>query len=455
MIQPQELLEHVPCFGTPNALRRQNQQLETLFLEGTAPPVDAMEVVDRFWQTYDSAPEQMSDSFTRTEIAKLSWCFALERNGRRIIENVNATFALLALIQQSAHRSYLHGLRYSFFYGYKLGSAALALLKSALCQMLAKFDMAKPNDQQWRGVAEIVPAAQSHVMLARKVVDDSIPYSKISQQFNLPQDSPFYSHTRNALVDAIISARRVKQKAKSLFNFLTLEDNLDAIKYAVEQLLLYYQDNDPTHVDNALIGFALQHLGDIRSGNAPHWLGMDKHTQGIFVRWLSIIDIQIFFDRMAADGDRKAFWLAYLDSIEYSRVVVGAEANEQAEHLLDTGRYAALIHGHAEQNALILKIGKLVVVELSGPQNLRYVYDAQSTPFGLNTRAYEISELCHSSARFKQDLKQGWQAEFAALLHNHFGIYRHQSRRSPSIQQRPQRAWQINPAESDLGHAVA
>ena len=100
MMQPQELPKHAPYFGAPKALRRQNKKLATLFSAGTMLPVDAAEVLDHFWQIYDSAVESMGSELKQTELAKLTWCFGLERNGRRILDDVNATFSLLAWLQQ-------------------------------------------------------------------------------------------------------------------------------------------------------------------------------------------------------------------------------------------------------------------------------------------------------------------------------------------------------------------
>jgi hypothetical protein len=318
MIQPQELPKYAPYFGSPKALRRQNQQLTTLFSAGAMSPVDAAEVLDRFWQIYDSAVEPMNSELKRTEIGKLTWCFALEQNGRRIIDDVNVTFFLLALIQERYHHSYLHGLRYSFFHGYKPGSTAFKVFRAALRQMLAKLDWSKLHNQQWRFLSDILPT-KSHLVLARWVIVDDIPF--------------FFD--------------------------------------------------------------------------------------------------QIAFDQIAANQEWKTFWLEYLDS-------VGNGTNERAKRLPGQGRYAELTDGNARQNALILKIEELVIVEFSGGQNLRYVYDERFIPFALNAPSYQMSELCHPGALFKQHLKKGWQAEFAVMLHDHFGIYRHQLRRHQATQQHHQ-----------------
>ena len=432
MIQFQDLSEYAPCFGAPRALPQQNQQLEARFLVGATPPDDAEKVLDRFWGV-----GRAGENLTRDELNKLTWCFGRERNGRRILDDLDATLALLTLAEQRYRRSYLYGLRYTFFYAYNPGSAPFELFRSALRQILSRLDFSDPSNLQWRELFALVKSG-SHAAIARRVVAEDIPYGAIAERFSTPSDALFYSYVCRALVDALIALRRVQDKEKSLLDFLTECDDFRAIQYTVARLLTHHQDIAPAHVNRRLTSFALKHLGDPRVGNALYWRGVSKDGLNLFVRWLSAVDLELFFDLAASDRGRKAFWMDYLGSIEYSRLVLGESGKRRFTGLLDEGCHAELVDGRADENALILKLGGVVIVELSGAQNRRYVYEDRAVPFGLNAQTYQISELRHPNALLQHDLNGGRQGEnLADLLHMHFGVYRNQARRHAPLHQPP------------------
>jgi hypothetical protein len=441
---PQELLKQAPRFGSPDALRRQTQELAAQFTRTLTPPDDATEILSTFWQIYRTEPNRLKEALTTDQLDKLTWCFPLEWEGSRILDDPEATEELLSLIQHKYQPDFLHGLRYSFCHAYQQGDDGFEMLKSTFHHLLNQLDPNRADAWRWQVFAEILPET-SHTALAKKVLDEDIAFHDIAQQFNLPTDSEFYISTCHAVVDAMISMQLVGRNTLSLLDFLAVHGNLDTIKYAVGKLLLHFKETgyEPGIV-NELSDFVLQHLGDIRSDNNLHRIGMDAQARRFFIRWLALTDLQLFFDQISPDGERRRFWREYSNNIEYSRVVINPAhpkaSDESIQRLLGQGRAAQLLDDDVEQNALLLKVGDLLIVELGSPRNCRYVYHGQSPPFSLTAETYQTAELCdHVKALFRQDLKKGWQMVLTGMLQGQFGIDRYQSRRIPPSQNGRQR----------------
>lgn len=173
-----------------------------------------------------------------------------------------------------------------------------------------------------------------------------------------------------------------------------------------------------------------------------HWGRVKKHVRNQVAQWLHKEFIEAFFGKLASenvgDSRRIQFWSRYLgqfsdmhfglsDSILYSR-------NPDFMKLIKKmqGLYAKLrSSSSSDQNAFIMTLGNLVVVEFSNESNALYAYRKNSVPFDyehdLQMRVDATNSLKHSAPNslFKLMHKDGhvrWEEKFAERIAQHTGI---------------------------------
>lgn len=184
-------------------------------------------------------------------------------------------------------------------------------------------------------------------------------------------------------------------------------------------------------------------MGDPRVGTkASKWAGVSETAKKIYFSWLKENDLELFFeiiDSTACDRMwryRKAFWQAYLDDIEYTKVVLGPIAEQKAklvakDKLLNYGRlYKAY---DKTQSLLVFSIGEYIFMEVSHNGSLRiwkkekcpflffktdFGHDEYSYDFIIHTY-YEIESFVHSSPE-----TYSWQRNISEWIAKHCGINR-------------------------------
>jgi hypothetical protein len=123
----------------------------------------------------------------------------------------------------------------------------------------------------------------------------------------------------------------------------------------------------------------LRWLGDPRL-RPQQWAALGDQEAALMRRWLTRASLDLFFkliDRHALDQHwryRHSFWLAYLEkgAISDAWLVLGSRTFSEAETVRDLGKaYGRLKGATADQSALLLRIGPLVIGEFTHNGSLR------------------------------------------------------------------------------------
>ncbi len=176
--------------------------------------------------------------------------------------------------------------------------------------------------------------------------------------------------------------------------------------------------------------YALQEWKEPRIAGA-HWKYISTKAQRIFTQWIIEKDFHFFFDVIAKTVNvfefeaRKAFWLAYFESISFCRLVLrdGNEGlfrdNQQDFQYYQDRRPATLVGGAQNQHALIIEIGDYIFVEFSIAP-MCYVYNKADRPFPLNALSYKMNELRNMMPTHREnrsDLENdSWQSRLASWI---------------------------------------
>jgi hypothetical protein len=176
--------------------------------------------------------------------------------------------------------------------------------------------------------------------------------------------------------------------------------------------------------------------------NETRWGGVTEPARTMVADWLKLEFIETFFTKLAEDGmgdpRRMDFWKRYVKSIDNIQFALGsfARTSRERDFVLLRKKMTGLIcelDASGANNAFVMTMGNLIVVEFSGMGNALYGYDAQRhIPFDiskpLKLRVDAPNSLKHSQHIIKlshQDGIHGWEAwepMFQATLKKEFGI---------------------------------
>lgn len=181
-----------------------------------------------------------------------------------------------------------------------------------------------------------------------------------------------------------------------------------------------------------------------RPTKKAHWHRVSEPAKAMLTKWLMLEFIRDFFTLLAEDGQgdtrRLDFWQRYVSEVKGIHFALGSEAREStssdfvAMRKRMEGFTIPLLAPVRTNNAFIMRIGALVLVEFSGFSNACYGYDASVVlPFELDgrplTMPIDAANSLKSSRRVlwlqHQDEIRGfatWEERFEAELAAH-GIY--------------------------------
>lgn len=188
-----------------------------------------------------------------------------------------------------------------------------------------------------------------------------------------------------------------------------------------------------------------------------HWGRVGRKVRDVVEQWLQREFIEAFFSKLSEDGigdpRRANFWLRYQGKFDDMRFGLGRDtlySNDPDFKLLIKkmkGLYGPLEGPGGGNNAFIMTLGNLVVVEFGGSSNALYCYDnRKGLPFVVSKdRALRMpvdapNSLKHSkpASELKLVHRDGdlgyakWEDRFADLFRDQFGI-------TPASQPRPRR----------------
>jgi hypothetical protein len=179
------------------------------------------------------------------------------------------------------------------------------------------------------------------------------------------------------------------------------------------------------------------------TSNQMRWGKVSRPAREMVADWLKLEFIERFFTLLSEEHSgeqrRLAFWKRYVRAIDDIHFALGSEAfysrNRDFVELRSkmAGRVVELIDSAPGNNAFVMKLGNLVIVEFSGRANALYGYDqSQTLPFDLTkpvvTPIGARNSLKHSGRQLKMRHQDGihgcatWEERFETRLRDEYRI---------------------------------
>lgn len=179
------------------------------------------------------------------------------------------------------------------------------------------------------------------------------------------------------------------------------------------------------------------------ASNSMRWSRVTSASRAMVTEWLKLEFIEAFFTLLAEErtGDtrRLEFWKRYVNAIDEIHFALGTEArtSRASDFVALRRKMAGLVvdlqDNVRSNNAFIMKMGPLVIVEFSGYSNACYGYDGRKPlPFRLDRPVVmprnAINSLKHSAHWVWLQHQDGihgwnrWEEMFTATLATEFSI---------------------------------
>jgi hypothetical protein len=184
---------------------------------------------------------------------------------------------------------------------------------------------------------------------------------------------------------------------------------------------------------SALRATAIQLLGNpLLVSNAPRWDAISNEAKKMVSDWLKLELIEQFFELLSHDGAtdkrRVRFWAQYVSVIENVWFILGPRARsnwdpdfKKLRSLM--GDQALNLDGSTSgNNAFVMKIGRLLVVEFGETGNAVYLFDSQNPPFMLRGTLHVRNDLKHTRnlGNLKHvDRHEKWEEQFRRAIYEH------------------------------------
>ena len=215
-----------------------------------------------------------------------------------------------------------------------------------------------------------------------------------------------------------------------------LNANLGVREEGTAKLLNRYAQQSATPEHMPLRTFAVEVFGNpLITAYRQRWFEVSQDAREMVANWLKGFLIERFFELLSHDGmtdkRRPQFWLRYRGSIESMWFILGASAmsswNADFKKLRETmGNQCLRLEGAtAGNNAFVMKIGKVYVVEFGEKGNATFVFNQNDLPFDLTSKYLYLSWLksaSHVERLLHMDGRESWEDKFTQAL-THYGVY--------------------------------
>jgi hypothetical protein len=361
-------------------------------------------------QRVDELHEGRGPSLTRRELGRLAWAFD---HGRGKPMHARPSFmTALGLFQGPLRPRILLGLiegywRTSCQDDRRLDAWALLIARGLSVLAPGKSDVL----DHWRRSAGLVFVPGRTERLAVWLWETRDPRTRLASLWPYPGERPRLGHRLiQEGLEAACLGLPMAANAPDLQAIEILVTWLESLihdarqdfvwlKRALEIVLVRLADAGQVQPIRSLLSLVIRLFNDPRLATGQSWGDIDARATKLVVGWLARRDLEFFFRALARSMDprRHAFWMGYIEQITYTRLVLGDDvyvdpayrAEFKKERL--EGRHARMT-SHPQLAALIVKIGKLTLVEFSQTGNAAYWY-LDPLPIDLHATRYGVNDL--------------------------------------------------------------
>jgi len=262
-------------------------------------------------------------------------------------------------------------------------------------------------------------------------IDDNRVSTQL-ESLRIAPNSWFWDNLINAAIKSIKNMSEVDY-FKTIPRFLILLERNQIYATAILAALLerYASSSQRAVIPENLKNLCLKQWGNPQYDSSSGWHNVSLDTRNMVIQWFVRADLEAFFKLFSrtADVNRFDYWIKFIDKITFSQILLGPDALQSTHNAhrkfrdSNRGRLKNLIGSTSSNNAFILKINNIYIIDFSDTGNACYGYSDLS--FNMNKRNITVSDLKNKSLSiFKNDFGRGmglthagnWESRFDEKL---------------------------------------
>ena len=338
-------------------------------------------------------------SFTTTELKKA--CYFIDQ----ILETEADNEVFISILDENWSDKYLKGLIYFLFYRWDIieYKSDYSLIKDFILLKVESYQGNKTMFLKLKESLEYIKDGGS-VKLGLYLKSQNKPLYEATDILGLKKKY-FTSAYFSKVIQVFYNKRN--EIDEQIEKTLTLHANTETSKVVLSSIIVRIEHQRNDSAVAYAKSLALKLVGDPSVKSNWSSVGYDEETSakidrahGILNRWVIQMYIDVVFDKMIVDPDRKRFWAKYVNYITYFKVV-GSPLNERILSSNDSLRDSMKYYFKCTTNeyrkktcALVLRIRERYFIEFSDLGSL-YVYNPDN---------WIVSKLHNSIAKI-EDLK--------------------------------------------------
>lgn len=415
-------------FLKPQRLIKTLQILEQKFddLENTIP------LDEKIFRTISKLEHSGFEQFTRRDWKNLAWALSkivpgtkekllFSEIGKRIIHNFQqAEIDLIGLVY--------FPLLYSYFAlednDIKEKPVIWIQLREILKTHRSNVYKNLKRPKKWMNIlvdySELLSESPTKVFVQRFIKDqDSRGIQNDLESLKIASSSWFWDD----LIRNSIQAVKIMHEAeyfKVIPRFLKLAEQnvLYTNDILIALLERYAKTSQRQTVHEVLKHLALNQWGNPQYDSSAGWNNVNADTKRMVIQWFVRADLEAFFKLFSssADVNRFNYWIRYIDKISFSQIFLGPAAfqSKQPQHRefreLNRGRLKKLVGSTQTNNAFMLKIENLYVIDFSDTGNACFIVN--KIPYNENKFEVHRDTLKPWNNLLKLSHTPGWQSRF-------------------------------------------
>ena len=232
----------------------------------------------------------------------------------------------------------------------------------------------------------------------------------------------------NLIRSAIKSIKTTNENEyfQSISRFLVLIEKNQTYTTDILAALLerYASTSQRIKAHEVLKNLALDQWGNPQNEAKAGWHNVSSDTRKMVSQWFVRADLEAFFKlfNQNADIQRFNYWMRFIDQINFSQIFLGSNAlnSKRDEHLkfrrMNRGRLKELAGSTTStNNAFLLKIGNVYIVDFSETGNACYFYNR--LPYKEYVGKIDIKSLRNQDICIDRQTRNGnWQPRFDNAL---------------------------------------
>jgi hypothetical protein len=378
-------------FSPPHRLIKQLARVEARFdaLDSRHPPSS------RILSAIHKLEQHDVDVLTSRDRKYLAWglCATLEGRTHKLIFTGAGRQALTFWQQQEEISTPVYiALLFSYFAvsqaELRVDSSTWLILRDVLKDHFPKLQQQHKRPKEWMQILQEYPEllqAQPTKRLAMDFINDTHDekIARITEKLRASSESWLWESLISQAIKTTCELQDEKFLSK-IERLIHMANKYPVYKNQIMTGLLdrYASSARRNQAHELLKNASLDLWGNPQYESAMGWSNVKPETKLMVIQWFVRADLEAFFRLFGGGADERRFryWMRFIKQISYSYILFGKNSlsfpNAEQKNFLNKnkGRFGGLARSTADNNAFVIKIGNLFVVEFSKTGNAAYIY---------------------------------------------------------------------------------